>query len=292
MLFILAVPALYWIAIIPLALGISAALKLMAPDLRGTNAWPVVLAMSMVALVVLLLIFRHGLQGIAGLSRQEKWRCRFLVLLPFYIPLLMLSGPEFSFPGASLPVLAALLHCFLIGFSEEVIFRGYVQSALIQRFRGKRGGIVFAVLLSSAVFGMMHLVNGVGDIDVGPGFTVELEMTAQSWANALVQAVYATLFGILFGAVLLKSNKLWPLILMHALVDFPSSLQTMTKAAGAGSSKREGSPGAENLVIELGGIIVTAPLLVAGLLILRTIKPADIAPKLETTSERSPKQGI
>ena len=70
---------------------------------------------------------------------------------------------------------------------------------------------------------------------------------------------------------------------MHALVNFPTALQTMAKPAESESAvvgKGAGQSGAESLVMNLGAIVWTAPLLVIGLLLLGTIKPADIARKL------------
>ncbi|HRQ90886.1 MAG TPA: type II CAAX endopeptidase family protein [Bacteroidia bacterium] len=238
---VLVVPILYWAVALPLMLGASAALRYLAPDLRGGGLWPPVLSMSAVAVFLYWAIYRFGLQRVAGLSRQDKWHRPLLVLIPVYLPLLMLYGNGFQGFDDAVAVLLASAHCFLIGFSEEVIFRGFLQSAFIKWFRGKQGGIVFAVLLSSASFGMMHLANCFQSIDVGPRFRVEFDAAGQSIVNALVQVVYATFFGVFFGAILLKSNKLWPLVFIHALVDFPSTLQSMTKAVADGAEKNDGS---------------------------------------------------
>lgn len=271
----LAAPVVFWAFSFPLAFALSFALKLTVPDLPGLGGWPAVLATSMAALVALRLIFRAGLQGAAGLSTKEQWQKPSLILLPAYLPLLMVIGPGFSFPTEPHLIFAAVVHCMLIGFSEEVIFRGFVQSAFIKWFSGKPKGVICAVLLSSASFGIMHMANSVTDIDVGPGFHLEFHSTAQSKADALSQVIYATFFGVFSGAVLLKSNKLWPLVLMHALMDFPFSLQKMMNDGQGGAGQRD-----ETLTIDLGGPVLFLPLFFAGLLVLRSITPADIARKL------------
>jgi membrane protease YdiL (CAAX protease family) len=62
-----------------------------------------------------------------------------------------------------------------------------------------------AAVLSSVIFGAMHLLN--------------LLFGADPTAT-LLQAVYATALGFGFAAVTLRTGILWPVIVTHALVDF------------------------------------------------------------------------
>jgi len=287
---ILAVPLFYMIVLAPLAFGTFVGLDHVAPGLRRAEMWTSQFAKTVIALFALWLICRYKLHRLAGLSMQGRWDHPLLCLVPVYIPIIMLYGTVFHVPEDLAPVLAALAFCFLIGFSEEVFFRGFIQSALIKLLWKKRGGIAFAVMISSTIFGMMHLVNCI-TINWGPGFNIGFEATAQGAVSALVQALYATFFGIFFGALLLKTNKLSPLVLMHALVNFPAAFGMMRPTTEAEEpGKVADQAGAESIVIELGSILWSAPLLLIGLIVMRTIKPADIAWKLDGAPDGAPSQ--
>jgi membrane protease YdiL (CAAX protease family) len=56
----------------------------------------------------------------------------------------------------------ALFDCILVGFYEELFSRGYQLKNLSEGMRGmlgSQGAVVVSALLSSAVFGLMHLLN-------------------------------------------------------------------------------------------------------------------------------------
>ena len=60
-------------------------------------------------------------------------------------------GPAFYLP-ISLGSIAILLVCFALQSSmEELLFRGWMLSAITAKF-----GVVFAVVLSSLVFNLLH----------------------------------------------------------------------------------------------------------------------------------------
>jgi membrane protease YdiL (CAAX protease family) len=69
------------------------------------------------------------------------------------------NSPGLSF-GAAMAY--ALIDCILVGFYEELFSRGYQLKNLSEGMRGvlgSRGAVIVSVLLSSAVFGLMHLLN-------------------------------------------------------------------------------------------------------------------------------------
>lgn len=88
-----------------------------------------------------------------------------------------------------IPVL--LLTAFANGWAEEVIVVGY----LITRLRQLRVSPATAVVATSALRGLYHLYQGFG---AGLG---NLAM------------------GVVFGYVYLRTGRLWPLIVAHALID-------------------------------------------------------------------------
>lgn len=69
------------------------------------------------------------------------------------------NSPDLAFDTA---MAYALFDCILVGFYEELFSRGYQLKNLSEGMRGvlgSRGAIVVSTLLSSAVFGLMHLLN-------------------------------------------------------------------------------------------------------------------------------------
>lgn len=126
------------------------------------------------------------------------------VLWAFWLPLLYLLLLFAAALAVGLPpagALAVLLaNSLLIGLSEEVMFRGLIYRGLRGRF-----GIRGAVWLSSALFGLVHVLNAL--------------MTG-NLPEALVQSLFAMTLGLVLMAMALRTGSLiWPVI-YHALWDF------------------------------------------------------------------------
>jgi uncharacterized protein len=88
------------------------------------------------------------------------------------------------------------LLCLIVGFSEELIFRGYLQSQSIALLRR----VPVSVLLTAVVFGAAHGYEGVRGI------------------------VLITVYGTLFGAITLLRRNLFPGMLAHAWHDFATGM--------------------------------------------------------------------
>ncbi len=91
------------------------------------------------------------------------------------------------------------------GFVEEAIFRGVVLRTLLP------GGLVRANLLAAPIFATAHLAG--------------LAVGADPAASAL-QLVYTWFFGFAAVAALTYARNLWPLVVVHGLVNFGSYLIT------------------------------------------------------------------
>jgi membrane protease YdiL (CAAX protease family) len=80
----------------------------------------------------------------------------------------------------------------LIGFTEELLMRGYLFTRLEQLLRSTW----VAVLLSSVVFGLMH------------------------WFGGPLMVCNAFLIGIVYGIAFAWARTLWPVVIAHAAQDF------------------------------------------------------------------------
>lgn len=98
-----------------------------------------------------------------------------------------------------------LIECISIGFFEEVVFRGLILIFLLQRFPSTKKGMYKAIILSSALFGLIHLAN----IFSGAGID-----------NTLLQIGYSFLTGMMWAVVYLKTKNIWYSVFLHAVYNF------------------------------------------------------------------------
>lgn len=110
------------------------------------------------------------------------------------------------------------LYCMLVGFFEEVLFRGVFLSLIAGVFERSHKGLIQTYLVSSVAFGAIHILNI---------FT--------SGGGAVLQAGYSILTGGLFGFVMLKTkNVLFP-ALIHGVYNFCGQLFARSPGLGNGS---------------------------------------------------------
>jgi membrane protease YdiL (CAAX protease family) len=92
------------------------------------------------------------------------------------------------------------LNTLIVGFSEEMMFRGILLAAFVTVMR-----IWPAILWSCVLFGAVHVLN----------VFITGELSA-----AVLQAVTAAASGLVFVAIRLRTGSIWPAIIYHALWDF------------------------------------------------------------------------
>ncbi len=89
-----------------------------------------------------------------------------------------------------------VLSMFCIGFSEEILFRGYLLRLLIRR------SVKTAILVSSLTFGLGHLINLISGSDL---FSTGL------------QVIYALSIGLMLSVFVVKTGNIVPCCLFHGL---------------------------------------------------------------------------
>ena len=148
--------------------------------------------------VLAVFLLKNGLTEQYGLCRSELSAQQHLCYLPL---LLMVSvnlwgGVKLNL---SLPeTVLSMLTMMLVGFLEELIFRGFLFTAL------RKDSLKVAVIVSSVTFGVGHIVNLLNGAPLG---------------ETLLQIVYATAAGFLFTVIFLRGGSLWPCILTHSAVN-------------------------------------------------------------------------
>ena len=166
----------------------------------GFMAIGVVVAMKMVHRRAVLQLF-----GPLGLAWWQFRRVT-LALVVLYVVVALLppwSYPAEIQPGLNIGTWVALLPLTVTGLliqtgSEELLFRGYIQSQLAARLRHPAAWLV----LPSALFALGHYAPGI----YGP--------------NAIWIALWAFLFGVLAADLTARSGTLGPALALHFVNNF------------------------------------------------------------------------
>lgn len=183
--------AICWIVLYTVSMGILRNL--------GDDSPYMMIGLIVISLLMFLFVWKNGLMEKYGLSGWAKNNRAMLWFLPLWIiTTLNLWGgvtPRFPMPGQ----LFAVVSMALVGFAEEMIFRGFLFKAML-----KGGSVKTAVIVSSVTFGLGHILN---------------LFTGHELTETLMQVVFAVAFGFLVTMAFYKSGSLLPYILTHSLFD-------------------------------------------------------------------------
>jgi len=114
--------------------------------------------------------------------------------------------------AGNLPLLASwlVIAWTTAAFGEELLFRGFLQSRFTALLGGRTPGLVAAILLQAALFGIAHLSFGIrGAVTAG-----------------MVAVIYGTIYAV-------NGRNLWPLIIAHGITDSVSLVALYFGAAAS-----------------------------------------------------------
>lgn len=183
--------AILWIVVYTVGMG----------SLRnlGDDSPYMTLGLIVISALLFLFVKRHGLlekYGLAGWAKNSR-------AMLWFIPLWILASGNLwggilpDYQGAGL--LFAAVSMALVGFAEELIFRGFLFKAML-----KDGNVKAAIIVSSVTFGLGHVVN---------------LLTGHALFETLMQMLLAIAIGFIFTFAFYKSGSLLPCILAHSLID-------------------------------------------------------------------------
>ena len=140
--------------------------------------------------------------------------------LLFFLPALVVALN--NFPWLSLVMGSAtfrtntaiwLLVIQVIGVAvmEELAFRGVLLPLLLERMGRTKKGMWLSILLSSAIFGVIHFTNLI---------------ETPNLAAVLMQVGYSTLIGALCAVLLLGTRNIWYCIAVHTVFNFGGGINT------------------------------------------------------------------
>ncbi len=146
--------------------------------------------------------------GFLSFGRWKIWAIMVPILLyDISITHIIISG-TFEFGIADkyeyyFRVSSILAHFFIAALFEETIFRGIILYTFIRLWGNSKPGILKSVIISSAIFGMLHIngsLSGIDDI-IGVFFKI----------------LWTFIAGIFYCVLLLKGKSIWIPITCHCL---------------------------------------------------------------------------
>jgi len=183
--------AIFWIVLYTVSMG---ALRNL-----GDDSPYMMLGLIVISALMLLFVWKNGLLEKYGLSAWAKNNRSMLWFFPLWIiaSLNLWGGAAAKYPMPG--QIYAIVSMALVGFAEELIFRGFLFKAML-----KGGSVKTAVAVSSITFGIGHILN---------------LFTGHEFVETLVQVVFAVAFGFIVTMAFYKSGSLLPCILSHSLTD-------------------------------------------------------------------------
>lgn len=151
-------------------------------------------ALMVIAALILTRMRWWGKVGFQPLPRLGDLRYYVITLVPAVLNLL----PGVNFPGW-LALGGFLAIALMVGFVEEVFFRGLMLHGLWQK------GLPKAIAITTLLFGFTHLMNG---------------LAGRGLVDLFTQLGYTLAIGFAFTMIVVRTRVIWPLIVVHALIDF------------------------------------------------------------------------
>lgn len=116
-------------------------------------------------------------------------------------------------------ILLFVLYCVLVSTFEELIFRGVLFPSFLSCFKKSKKGLNQAMVLSSLVFGLVHILNLFGGAGV---------------VDTIIQVGYSTLIGGLCVFVFVKTYNILYSIFIHGVYNFCGLLFNSSIGLGRG----------------------------------------------------------
>ena len=183
--------AVFWIVLYCVGMG---NLRKLGDDSPWMTAGLIVISLAMYLFVRSNnLLEKYGLSGWAENSRAMLW----------FMPLWVIASANlwggviahYAMPGQ----IFAVVSMALVGFAEEMIFRGFLFKAML-----RDGSVTAAVVVSAVTFGLGHILN---------------LFTGHELTETLLQVVFAIAFGFAVTLAFYKGGSLLPCIAAHSLTD-------------------------------------------------------------------------
>lgn len=152
---------------------------------------------------------------------------------------------------STINIILMIIDSLIVGFYEEFLFRGLILNICLKEFKNNK--IIIPILVSSIIFGMIHFMN----------------LASNDFSVVLYQVLYATIIGISFSSLLIRTNFniVWCSII-HGLYDVSSGLPDLVPKTNTATSI--------SLEAIILGLITFIPLLIYAFFLIRKSKQNNI----------------
>ena len=134
-----------------------------------------------------------------GLTGWPKDMKKYLFFIPMWILAAGNVWDGFAPSCQGTALVCAVFSMILVGFVEEMIFRGFLLRAMLGENKP-----VAAVIVSAVTFGIGHIVN---------------LLTGQAGFETVMQIIFAISWGFILTMVCYKSGSIIPCIIAHSMID-------------------------------------------------------------------------
>ena len=166
-----------------------------------------------ISLLFLAILWRFSWGQASGLTRfgnDKAWLVVAIILVYHVLINMRFMTGDFAilFPDSPLAI-ANLVYYFPASLMEEVLFRGLTLLAMVFAWGHTKKGLLKAIILSSLLFGLIHLLNV---------FELALEVV-------FLEILVASLLGFFWAAITFATRSLWPAIIIHWLTNAAVNLK-------------------------------------------------------------------
>ena len=167
-------------------------------NLGDESIWMTIVLLVIAALATVF-IKKNRLEKKYGLTGWPRNTKRYLFFIPMWILATGNLWGGFGIAYDGMGQVFAVVSMILVGYVEEVIFRGFLFKALISK-----NGIKPAIIISSVTFGLGHIIN---------------ILSGHASLETVIQVFFAIGWGFIFTIVFYKCQSLIPCIIAHSLID-------------------------------------------------------------------------
>ena len=172
-------------------------LNLLCINKFGLTNYKTTIINLILSIIILIYIKKNNQQKYYGLTKITNYK-KYLYYFPLILIISVNLWTGININNTPQEIIFYILSMLLIGFLEEIIFRGFLFKMM------EKDNLKIAILVTSLTFGFGHIIN---------------LLNGSELVKTLIQICYATTTGYLFVIIFYKSKSLLPCIITHSLVN-------------------------------------------------------------------------
>lgn len=144
-------------------------------------------------------------------------------------------------PSAS-TVIGFIFYNLAIALSEEFLFRGVIFTQMLDSWKDKKAFLWAAIIASSAIFGVRHLLN--------------LVTTPSVVITTIGQVLFTFMAGFYLCAVYLTTRNIWVCVIIHFLEDFFTGFWAIVSSSAFAAQSVDGTVAGMAMLVAVHSVYV------------------------------------